>query len=36
MQISIIGDLIRHTEIVDVACSKATLAGTSLSETYAA
>ena len=35
-RIEVIGDLIRHTEIVDVACPKATLARTSLSETYAA
>ena len=35
-RIEVIGDLIRHTEIVDVACPKTTLARTSLSETYAA
>ena len=32
----VIGDLIRNIEIVDVACPEATLARTSLSETYAA
>jgi hypothetical protein len=32
----VIGDLIRHTEIVDVACPEASLARTSLNETYAA
>ena len=35
-RIEVMGDLIRHTEIVDVACPKATLARTSLRETYAA
>jgi hypothetical protein len=35
-RIEVIGDLIRHTEIVDVACPEATLARTSLSETRAA
>ena len=35
-RIEVIGDLIRHTEIVDVACPKTALARTSLSETYAA
>ena len=31
-RIEVIGDLIRHTEIVDVACPKTTLARTSLRE----
>jgi hypothetical protein len=35
-RIEVIGDLIRHTEIVDAACPEATLARTSLSETHAA
>jgi len=35
-RIEVMGDLIRQTEIVDADCPKATLARTSLSETYAA